>query len=560
MDQQEYDLLILYASQTGNAKYVSEELQRNLNILDYKTQLYSMDEYQIENLPEEKYIIFIVSTTGQGEPPSSMIDFWKFLLIQDLPSDSLENVKFTLFGLGDSQYIQYNAMARKLYQRLLQLGAQAFLERHLGDDQHPFGYDYELDIFTQQLYENLKYQINEIFQYIKAPPQSLNNNPIISRIKDMRLLTNPDYQRQTYRIDFEIEQEKNQIKYNPGDILMIYPFNTEENALKLLSLLHIYPHQIIKIKKNSKNKTFLKNIPFPPYLTVFQLFTYFLAIQHPPSRYFFKLMSLCTEDELHKEKLQELYESSEEYYSYVAKEKRNVYEILFDFNTVKMPLEYILESVQLQKFREFSISSTQLTNQNSVGITIGIVQYQTPFKRQIQGTCSIFLQQNPQQVVLFLKKVHFYFLLMIFQFLLLWQDLELVLHLLLDLLNIEINKLNKIKLKEKSFKIKLSLFLDVDMNQKNFIIENIQKKCNKKKKLNFSQPSQGIKRVIKFMFNIFWCKILKFLGKLQQKIQIKLKFLQVELPNLCQKMSKKAFVNFQINIQIMIMDKIQFLN
>lgn len=39
-------------------------------------------------------------------------------------------------------------------------------------------------------------------------------------------------------------------------------------------------------------------------------------------------------------------ESLEEYYEYVVKERRNVFEILFDFNSVEnFPLEYMLESV-----------------------------------------------------------------------------------------------------------------------------------------------------------------------------------------------------------------------
>ena len=58
-------------------------------------------------------------------------------------------------------------------------------------------------------------------------------------------------------------------------------------------------------------------------------------------------MSYFTTDELHKEKLEELYTNNEEYHNYVQKEKRNLFEILFDFNTVKIPLEYIIEGIQL---------------------------------------------------------------------------------------------------------------------------------------------------------------------------------------------------------------------
>jgi sulfite reductase alpha subunit-like flavoprotein len=52
-----------------------------------------------------------------------MAKFWDFLLIEDLPKNSLSGLDFTLFGFGDSSYIKYNAMARKLCQRVVQLGA-----------------------------------------------------------------------------------------------------------------------------------------------------------------------------------------------------------------------------------------------------------------------------------------------------------------------------------------------------------------------------------------------------------------------------------------------------
>lgn len=61
-----------------------------------------------------------------------MKNFWKFLLIKELPSDSLANVQFSVFGLGDSGYAKFNAAARRLYQRLLQLGAKEFHTRGLG--------------------------------------------------------------------------------------------------------------------------------------------------------------------------------------------------------------------------------------------------------------------------------------------------------------------------------------------------------------------------------------------------------------------------------------------
>jgi sulfite reductase alpha subunit-like flavoprotein len=50
-----------------------------------------------------------------------------------LPPGSLGNINFTVFGLGDSSYALFNAMAKKLTQRLLNLGATLFHKVGLGD-------------------------------------------------------------------------------------------------------------------------------------------------------------------------------------------------------------------------------------------------------------------------------------------------------------------------------------------------------------------------------------------------------------------------------------------
>ncbi len=47
--------------------------------------------------------MFVASTTGDGEVPSNMATFWKFLLRRDLPPQALEDVHVAVFGLGDSR-------------------------------------------------------------------------------------------------------------------------------------------------------------------------------------------------------------------------------------------------------------------------------------------------------------------------------------------------------------------------------------------------------------------------------------------------------------------------
>ncbi len=149
------DLLVLYGSQTGCAREVAKRLAREARRLYFNVTLCAMDSFDINKLPSARLAVFVCSTTGQGETPDNMKKFWRFLLRKDLPPHALSRLHFSTFGMGDSSYPIYNAVARRLHERLLSLGAHELCVRGLGDDQHQLGYDGGLvpwmDIFKQAL-------------------------------------------------------------------------------------------------------------------------------------------------------------------------------------------------------------------------------------------------------------------------------------------------------------------------------------------------------------------------------------------------------------------------
>ncbi|KAL0040841.1 hypothetical protein WJX79_006949 [Trebouxia sp. C0005] len=149
-------LTILYGSQTGNAQDVAERIGREGKRRHFVPRIMAMDAFPVSQLPEEHNVILVSSTTGQGEVPSNMKAFWKFLLRKALPADSLKGVTVAVFGLGDSGYQSYNTVAKKLDRRLTALGASVVCERGLGDDQHPNGYEAALDPWLRHLWSQLR--------------------------------------------------------------------------------------------------------------------------------------------------------------------------------------------------------------------------------------------------------------------------------------------------------------------------------------------------------------------------------------------------------------------
>ena len=113
------------------------------------------DSYDVTRLPEETLVLAVVSTTGDGEEPDNMRKSWRFLLRKALPAGSLSGLRFATFGLGDTSYPKFNAVARRLHTRLKQLGATPFAECGLGDDQSARGVLGDFDEWCQVMWPAL---------------------------------------------------------------------------------------------------------------------------------------------------------------------------------------------------------------------------------------------------------------------------------------------------------------------------------------------------------------------------------------------------------------------
>lgn len=66
-------LVILFGSQTGSAEECAERVAREARRQRFESvTCCSMDEYDKRLLPQQTLVLFVCSTTGQGEPPDNM--------------------------------------------------------------------------------------------------------------------------------------------------------------------------------------------------------------------------------------------------------------------------------------------------------------------------------------------------------------------------------------------------------------------------------------------------------------------------------------------------------
>ena len=116
--------IILYGSQTGNAEEISSHLSKEFNCKKTIMNNYSK---KIEELNNFENIIFICSTTGNGEFPENASSFWKTIKKRDIMKDIIKDVKFTICALGDTNYSNFCESGKKLSKRLKELGGSEIM-------------------------------------------------------------------------------------------------------------------------------------------------------------------------------------------------------------------------------------------------------------------------------------------------------------------------------------------------------------------------------------------------------------------------------------------------
>ncbi|KAJ6250286.1 iron hydrogenase [Anaeramoeba flamelloides] len=147
--------LILYGSQTGTAEKAAIKISHYADSQKHKIRLMEMNEFGPPiNLQLERLVVFVTSTFWDGNFPENASKFWKKL--KSLPPNSLKNLKVAVFGLGSKQYTRFNNSAKRLNQKLIELGAKEVISIGLGDREDKNGYLTELIPWLELLGKVLK--------------------------------------------------------------------------------------------------------------------------------------------------------------------------------------------------------------------------------------------------------------------------------------------------------------------------------------------------------------------------------------------------------------------
>ncbi|WP_448512362.1 NADPH-dependent assimilatory sulfite reductase flavoprotein subunit [Photorhabdus laumondii] len=371
-------ITLISASQTGNARRLAEQLREDLLAQKLNVNLFNAGDYKFKQIAQEKILIIIASTQGEGEPAEEAVALYKYLYSKKAPK--LNDTVFAVFGLGDTSYERFCQAGKDFDNRLNELGAQRLLERVDGDVE----YQQVADQWRKQLTGILKQRIptetgteitsaqgrsvNEVFStsYTKQAP-------LTAALATCQKITGRGSDKDVRHI--EIDLGDSGLRYQPGDALGVWFENDPELVDEVLNLLWLQGTEQVEVngQKLSLREALISHVELTQNTSVIVEKYAVLAKDE-------KLLSLIAD----KQALQQY-----------ARNKP-IADMIREAASQPEAQQFI-DLLRPLTPRLYSISSSQAEVENEVHLTVGVVRYEIDGRARTGGASGYLadrLQEN----------------------------------------------------------------------------------------------------------------------------------------------------------------------
>ena len=118
---------VLFGTETGNSEDLAGRFASAAEEQGFEVFKANVEEVSLDQLKEMQNTVVIISTWGDGDPPTSAEEFCVALAeVQDL---DLSGMSYAVLALGDTNYPEFCAIGKQVDDDFARLGAKAFLER-----------------------------------------------------------------------------------------------------------------------------------------------------------------------------------------------------------------------------------------------------------------------------------------------------------------------------------------------------------------------------------------------------------------------------------------------
>ncbi|CAL8147580.1 unnamed protein product [Orchesella dallaii] len=438
-DLEDESFVIFYGSQLGQAKSIAEGLVDVAEEYDFKTKAFELNAIKdVNDLTKLTCpIVIVTSSTGDGEPPENADKFWRKIRKKNLSATTLQSLKYTLLGLGDTNYNNFCNCGKVINRRLQDLSASTFHPPAWADD--ATGLELVVDEWIENLWPALETLIrpdsNQSITTMSkttltvpscpavslklewtedgggdatcaskvdlrnplTPYPLIDGDPVPVKLTKARILSRFGALKTALELTVGFTEES--FKFEPGDAINIIcpnPVNEVNRLLERLQLLTKAGRTLqLSVKQGAKGK-----IPvfLPATVTLRDAFLYYFDIRSCPKKTFIRLLAEHTSEENEKSKLLELCsrQGSSAFEETIRFASLSLLDLLLTFQSCMPPLEALLEHLPRLVPRAYSISSSPLSSDKEFTFAFNVVTFSKENGRQYErlGVCTGWLSQR----------------------------------------------------------------------------------------------------------------------------------------------------------------------
>ena len=231
-------ITLISASQTGNARRVAEALRDDLIAAKLNVTLINAGDYKFKQIANEKLLVVVASTQGEGEPAEEAVALHKFLFSKKAPK--LTDTAFAVLGLGDTSYEFFCQAGKDFDSKLAELGGERLLDRVDADVE----YQAAASEWRARLVDVLKARAPAAPSVQVAASGAVNEvhtspytkeAPLTASLSVNQKITGRNSEKDVRHI--EIDLGDSGLRYQPGDALGVWYQNDPALVKELVELL-----------------------------------------------------------------------------------------------------------------------------------------------------------------------------------------------------------------------------------------------------------------------------------------------------------------------------------